>query len=145
MTTPQNIFIQELDNFISNAGYATNTVPITRLNDLETLKNLAIQAGCFTGESLEKFRLVLSQRLEMKDKDVENEIRKLRVRQALGQRLITMTHYDILCRLRSPQMVAIVPRMNRSTVVEGHRRAECRQKSAPNRQPASLPHRVVRS
>ena len=60
-------------------------------------------------------------------------------------RLITMTHYDILCRLRSPQMVAIVPRMNRSTVVEGHRRAECRQKSAPNRQPASLPHRVVRS
>ena len=85
MTNPHSLFIRELDEFIADTAYAQNTVSTARLNDFDALKRVAIKAGSFTGESLEKFKFVLTQRFGVRDSQVDGEVKNVRVKMALGE------------------------------------------------------------
>ena len=60
MTSPYDLFINELSNFIANTAYQSSTGDTTKLQDLDRLKLMAKAAGSFTADSLEKLRFVLT-------------------------------------------------------------------------------------
>jgi len=93
MTSPYDLFINELSNFIANTAYQSSTGDTTKLQDLDRLKLMAKAAGSFTADSLEKLRFVLTERLGLRDIKADQEIKKLRVIQAIGAYPADITEY----------------------------------------------------